>query len=144
MEILFTLVILFCVAWINWILAEKKGRNPHVWFIVGLFFGFLSLLILWLLPSLKQTKGESDLVPVPEPVLEIKPTSDTASHAQWASDRWYYVSLEGVQMGPIDFSLVQEMMKDNRVRPETYLWCEGMENWKRCRDLSFGQKLLVK
>lgn len=48
--------------------------------------------------------------------------------------RWYH--LQGAeQVGPLGLDAVRERVLDGTVHPDTYVWCEGMDDWMRARDV---------
>lgn len=49
MELLIILIVTGLIAWLNYYLAEQRGRNPVGWAIGGFVFGLLSTLLLLVL-----------------------------------------------------------------------------------------------
>lgn len=47
------------------------------------------------------------------------------------SAQWYY-DAGGRQAGPLDESMLVELIRNKDVRPETLVWREGLENWSPC------------
>ncbi len=49
-------------------LAKKKGRNPRIWFFIGLLFGAFGVALLYLLPLFEKLKAKKAVVqPKPLP-----------------------------------------------------------------------------
>ena len=42
---------------------------------------------------------------------------------------WYYLE-QGQQRGPVSDEEFPGLIQSGVIRPETYLWCEGMAEWK--------------
>lgn len=112
--------------------AEQRGRNPFLWFFIGMFFGFLGLLVLFLLPSAKkenvatprpeEREDPRQVLMTPPPVLTEKPLEQR---------EWFYLDLTHQQQGPVSFQEVERLWKENQISARTYLWSEGMGDWKR-------------
>ncbi|MDB6081926.1 MAG: putative rane-associated protein [Chlamydiia bacterium] len=102
-------------------IAVPRGRNPTLWFCLGAFFGFLGFLAVFLLPPAVPAleKGGIVLKPITKPVSPLIEKS------------WFYLDGERLQQGPFPFSTLQKLWKDGSIIPSTYVWQEGMENWKK-------------
>jgi hypothetical protein len=48
-----------------WFLARARGRSPVLWALFGLLFFPLALLLVLLLPSLKEPQGPKAMRPLP-------------------------------------------------------------------------------
>ena len=53
--LIFWIAMAFVCAWV----ADQKGRNPIAWAAWGFFFGIFALLVLAIVPSLKETDDAS-------------------------------------------------------------------------------------
>ncbi len=63
MNFVFMLIIFGCAAYS---VAVSKGKNPYLWFVVGLVIGPIAVLILAFYPAkakVRQTKPGSDTIP---------------------------------------------------------------------------------
>jgi hypothetical protein len=47
-------------------------------------------------------------------------------------DKVWFIEINGVRQGP--FSIV-DLKRDARVTPDTYVWKEGFDTWKRIKDV---------
>lgn len=101
-------------------LAKKKGRSERNWFLLGLFFGWLSPLILYFLSPLSSIKGEEKPIP-PPPALEEK-------------KEWFYIDKAFEQKGPITLNELKALYKTAALSEQSYIWREGMEDWKKICD----------
>lgn len=104
--------------------AKKKGRNPFIWFFIGLTLGVFGVLLAWILPpaALKQ--------PIPLPSSPLRPKSDA-----WLK-MWYYLDHTHQQKGPFDFADFAKFLKKKDFSETSFVWGEGMgTEWKRLADL---------
>lgn len=133
-------------------LAKWQGRNTPLWFILGLLFPVIALILLFLLPlpikggrkktplfnqrpqTTNQTekKGQKtggvviDITP-PDPFKEVK--TDIASTC------WYYLEKGHEQRGPMSFEAFKRAWKEGRITPTTYVWNESLTEWKLFSEL---------
>lgn len=85
-----------------------------------MFFGIFGLLALFLFPK-EQSKPlgeEITVLPVIEP---MKPELAT---------QWFYLDEMHVQKGPIALSELKELYKNQVISDKSYVWSEGMQQWK--------------
>ena len=54
MELLINVIILSCFGAITAIIANNKGRSAVGWFFIGFFLGLFGLILVLVLPNLKQ------------------------------------------------------------------------------------------
>jgi hypothetical protein len=50
---------------------------------------------------------------------------------------WYYGE-NGEQKGPVDEATFRQWVAEGRIRPETLVWCDGMENWQAWSAVAAG------
>lgn len=143
-ETLIGLVIILLMSTLTAYVAWKRGRNPTFWFLIGLFFGWLGFLVVYFLPKqeevLKQRGEEVSGVrkkeapePVAEPItLEIEPIQNVVSEEAC----WYYLDKAHAQQGPLAALTLEELWKKQEIVSKTFVWKEGMSDWKRIEDLS--------
>jgi len=118
--ILTIIVGLILGAWAS-VMADNRGRDSTVWFFLGFCFGILAIAVLFILPNLAEKEEEepSVAVPAPEPLIEDPEMKD-----------WYYLDLNNEQAGPVSFDILLELYENKKISSTTYVWCEGMEEWK--------------
>jgi hypothetical protein len=58
-----------------------------------------------------------------------------ATGSQYAAAPWYFDGGEGRRMGPLPFDDLRAAWRRSEVGPETFVWTEGMADWKRVREL---------
>lgn len=49
---------------------------------------------------------------------------------------WYYLDASRKTNGPIAFPELHSLWKTQGLNENSYLWAEGMENWKKVHELS--------
>ena len=99
-------------------LAKKRGRDPAWWFVVGLLAGIFGLIALFFYPPVVQSEVAP---PKPPPA----PVDDAL-----ALKAWYYLDSEHKTLGPTTLADLQKI-----ATPATYVWCEGMQDWKKIEEL---------
>lgn len=130
-------VIIICLllGWVTSYYAQKRGRDPFIWFIAGYFFGLLALLLLFILPAvpISPQKNESS-----DDTLKIAYVPEN-----FAGD-WFYVDNEKAQQGPVTFERLQELWQEKVIQHQTYVWRENMPNWQFIKDIPGLQEVLMK
>lgn len=104
--------------------ADQKGRDGRIWFAIGLFLGFLGLLTLFLLPSIKQEVQEVKEEPLPQSTFGFQKKD------------WFYLDEERNQTGPVGFNALINAWKENKINESSYIWSEGMDKWSRVNELT--------
>ena len=100
-------------------LAGYRGRDTRIWFAVGFFFGLLGLLALFIMPDLSKKQEESSIEVDVEPVIPYA-----------EMNQWFYLDSDDQQKGPVDYSFLKGLFEDKKISSTSYVWCEGMEEWK--------------
>lgn len=109
--------------------AGQRGRDPFAWFFIGMLLGILGLLLLFLLPPLSSSSQGG----VPEEIAVEKPKEES-----WTGIRlkeWYFLDSEHKQVGPNPYSALRDMWISKKISDQTYVWCDGMENWKKIGEM---------
>jgi Na+/melibiose symporter-like transporter len=101
---------------INAYFAKRSGRNPYLWFSMGVFFGVLSLAALFFL-NFKVKKPPQKILP--------KPIED--------SKLWYYL-LNNEQLGPVSLNKISSLLQEGKITDSTYVWNETLEKWKSLKE----------
>ncbi|NGX38739.1 MAG: hypothetical protein KR126chlam1_00049 [Chlamydiae bacterium] len=104
-------------------MAHQKGKNPYLWFFLGVLFGIFGLLFLLfgdraMRPRQKSKKDET--------VIDITPTFDP-EHKKFF---WYYLGPQNTQNGPMSFDALTKAWTEGKVTKSTYVWNESLDNWK--------------
>lgn len=108
-------------------LAKRQGKNPYVWFILGILFGIFGLFFLFFNPvSKKQAKSAPETAPGPT-TIDITPKVTSVDKDKF----WYYLDAQNKQFGPMSFDALRRAWQEGTVTQETYVWNENLEHWKR-------------
>lgn len=103
-------------------IAQKKGRNPYLWFGIGCFFGLLGILAIFFIKPVKKTL-----------VTNLTPVRPSLPHRMW-----YYLDGQSQQFGPMSTNALQSAFREGKVSSASYVWHEGMQQWesfeKVCQD----------
>ena len=114
--------------------ARKRGRRPIIWFFLGITFGFLGLLALYLLPS-KKASAPSPLSPSPKaPALLQKPEEPL--------QLWHYLDHSAKPQGPMSTEGLRNAWIHRTIVPSTYVWTDSMKNWEKIENLPDLEKQL--
>ena len=138
-ETLVGFVIILLMGTLTAYIAWKRGRNPTFWFIVGICFGWLGFVVVYFLPKqeevLKQREEELSKDQKKEALRmeKIEPVKEE-SHSQEPS--WFYLDKEHKQHGPVLAAIIENLWKKQEIVPTTFVWKEGMQDWKRVEELS--------
>jgi GYF domain 2 len=121
--------------------ANQRGRDPFIWFIVGMFLGLLGLALLFFLPSYS---SEGQLSEESEKHVETSPEEPAFSDRshEYLIKEWFYLDGQRQQQGPMRFEALKSVWGQGRLSIESYVWCDGMENWKKIEELPFLKKAL--
>jgi hypothetical protein len=119
--------------------AKKQGRNPYIWFFVGLFLGIFGLLLLLMLPLMSRFKNSMQAKkepPKPSPV--ISPIGSILMNA--ASDEhknlmWYYVNGASEQKGPMSFTAFDRDWQEGKLMASNFVWNELLTEWKTFKEI---------
>jgi hypothetical protein len=105
--------------------AKRKGRNPYLWFAIGCFFGIFGIFAVFFL------KSPPKKAPVPSKTV----TSESLARKSLPYRLWYYLDENEQQIGPISTSALEDAWEQKKISLATYVWHEGMENWKRWEEI---------
>ena len=104
--------------------ARFRGRSPQKWFFIGLFFGWLGLLLLYILPS-KVLGEEIKVPPIP---------SETPVEKLEQSERggeWFFLDREKNVCGPVTDRILKDKWKEGQLSSESWVWNESIVDWKQ-------------
>lgn len=131
MELFTSIILWLLMGAITSYFSRRRGRDPIAWFFIGMLLGLLGLLLLFILPAIKPVVekevigGETIVV---EPI-KVEPVDELLLN------EWFYLDKSRHQQGPISFSALRDCLLQGVIDENTFLWCEGMDNWKRLREL---------
>lgn len=121
--------------------ALRRGRDPYAWFAIGILLGLLALLLLMVLPDLaKGEKGESDNKNDKDEMnneimdVMVTPALEPSQQDVLAKD-WFYIDRDYKQQPAVAYNVLKELWDAGKIDTKTFVWSEGMPEWKRIGDL---------
>ena len=115
--------------------AKKQGRNPLLWFSIGLFLGVFGLILLLLLPFLQKLQKKSAAKKQPQIVelVDIVPVSPLSRILDplFTNTLWYYMDQTSTQKGPMSFAALENDWKEGKLLTTSYIWNEKLTDWKQ-------------
>lgn len=140
METMLSLFLVFAMGAITAYYAGQRGRDPFAWFLIGLFLGIFGVILVFILPSLedekKITSDESQVYRFQKNLLEVEAVEATHTQNQeFLTKEWFYYDLNKTRQGPVTVEELKKMWKDKVLNGETYVWCEGLDDWKKIQEL---------
>jgi hypothetical protein len=129
MQTLLTLLLSFVLATGCSHYAKRRGRNSTHWFFAGLFFGIFAFIVLFLLPVKKANAAPASQEPT-APVQNL-----TILQPDHVGKLWYFLDDGKTQFGPMSFDALSNAWKEGKVREQTFVWNESMENWRRFQEV---------
>lgn len=120
------------LGWISSRMALRRGRNPALWFFLGVILGVIAVAILYFLPS-KQTLAPVAGREIAPSTIAVSPSEDISTKPP--EKLWYYLDKEKNQHGPMSVYALQEAWDNDLITASTFLWNEDMENWARLENL---------
>jgi hypothetical protein len=105
--------------------ANRNGRNPYLWFTLGVLFGIWSFIILFFLGYQERRKASKTF-----------PTLTSSSKISIIKDSkfWYYLNNDKKEIGPMSSSMLQNLYQSGKVTNSTYIWNEDFKDWKYLKD----------
>lgn len=134
-------------------LANQRGRDPYIWFALGVVFGLLALFLLFVLPAVKSEKEWEDdqkneiLVERREEQLKEQEKLENAPDLQPQSIEakdWFYLDKARQQRGPLSFYVVNELWQGGEIDVQTLIWTEGMAEWKKVQEVPQLNEVLMR
>lgn len=115
--------------------AKNKGRNPVMWYILGMLFCLLALIVLSLLPSLKTPAQISDETEENEDEKLSGSGFDEKKILAYQQNEWFYLGEDKQPKGPVGFNDLKTLWMDGLLESRSFVWTEGMVNWKRISEM---------
>lgn len=132
MQLFLTIALCLMIGAATAYFANQRGRDPLIWFMIGMLLGIFGFLLLFLLPPVT----EEGTVDEAEEVYEAKaePTHRYATHEYLIKD-WYYYDHDRTRQGPIRFEKLKDLWKDSEINEESFVWSEGMNDWQKIENV---------
>lgn len=105
--------------------AKKRGRDPYVWFFIGMLLGIFGILALFIMPSLKTDAPAEEARVEPMIIEELPQEPKKLFHLK----DWHCIDTEKVQRGPLSFRELKSLWNKGQLLPHSYVWTEGMTVW---------------
>ena len=134
MQLLFSFIIWFLIGAATAYFAQQRGRDPFIWFMIGMFLGLLGMLLVFILPSLEETE-EHDSEGHEEHIEEIPPSFLPTKAHDYLIKEWFYLDPAHHQQGPCRFEVLKEKWGQGNLSNISYVWCEGMNQWEKIEDI---------
>jgi len=120
--------------------ANQRGRDPYLWFAIGLLLGIFGLLLVFILPpAVEETEtNQTTKMQSSSPssvILEVTPevVVDAPKHDYLIKD-WFYFDKAGQQQGPVGFDYLKNLWKEGKINALSFVWSEGMEKWLKIEE----------
>ena len=143
MSMMLTIFLLMVMGAATAYLAYQRGRDPYMWFVIGIFFGVLAMLLLVILPvvtneeELKAQEKSKELVDRREEQMKEQEKLENAPNLQPQSvetNEWFYLDKTRQQQGPFSFYVINELWEGAEINAHTLVWTDGMAEWKQIQD----------
>lgn len=137
LNLLPSFILLLMIAGLTAYYANTKGRNPLLWFIIGILLGIFAPILLFFFPQAKQ-EGDYPTMSVsnPDPSLEVKTPPKFLEEKKGQEDQlWFYLDENHQQMGPVSIIALRELWNRGSLDLNRYVWTEGMEKWEKVDQL---------
>lgn len=114
-------------------IAKGRGKNPYLWFGLGMIFGLFGVIFAFFIPAKKGRRRPGSQHPTKEQVvtLDITPTLGSFSKESY----WYYLDGQNAQQGPMSYDALKRSFFEGKVKTSTYIWNEQLENWQAFSDI---------
>lgn len=133
MELFLSIVIWMILGISTSYAAKERGRDPVLWFVIGLLLGIIGLILVFILPKsgskIKESSEDSNLS------AKMLSQQEMLLPADYRLKQWFYLTDEQEQLGPFTFDEITEKKKKAVISDNTFLWCEGLKEWHSYSEL---------
>ncbi len=109
--------------------ASQRGRDPLLWFMIGMMLGLLGLLLLFVLPIAVPETAETITKSSEEKEDRPPPSPEDLSNDYLIKD-WYYYDNHQARQGPVRYEILKALWQSGDLTEDSFVWCEGMNEWK--------------
>lgn len=139
-DVLLSFILLLIIASFTAYYANRKGRNPLLWFIIGVLLGIFAPLILLFLSSVKPVDSDIPTMSVSNPdpsldQLDQAPPQVNLQSSEEENKLWYYLDQNHQQIGPVSIIALRELWNRGQLEITSYVWSDGMEQWQKVDSL---------
>lgn len=142
MSMLLTFILWFLMGGITAYFAFQRGRDPFIWFVLGILLGVLALLVLFFLADLSAKAPGDTSTSIPQQQqtffgLEAPqdPPQELKEQA-FLTKEWFCIDRTFRQLGPMDFETLKSLWIKSDIDENSFVWAEEMPEWKKIIDLS--------
>jgi hypothetical protein len=109
-------------------LAKMRGKNPYLWFGLGMLFGLFGVLFLVFSPKTKKSNlsPQTQQAKYQGETIDIDPPYDPKLN----QFLWYFLDKDNGQHGPMSFDALHKEYRGFTVTGETFVWNETLANWQ--------------
>jgi hypothetical protein len=151
-NMLLSFILLLIIASLTAYYASRKGRNPLLWFIIGILLGIFAPLILLFFPAVKNNVTDNGMptMTVSPPdhahqqLSQPPPTPAELKRQQEEEKLWYYLDQNHQQVGPVSVVALRELWHRGQLELNNYVWTDGMEQWEKVDNLPQLKEVLNK
>lgn len=113
--------------------AHVRGKNPWLWFAIGIAFGLLSPILLLFFTTGNQTKNDKQ----PEEKKSVLPPEPTATPTMAHEDDavWFYLNKQREPLGPVSLVALRELLDRGELNETDFVWTKGMNDWKKIQEI---------
>lgn len=151
-NMLLSFILLLIIASLTAYYASRKGRNPLLWFIIGILLGIFAPLILLFFPAVKNSvtgNGMPTMTVSPpdhthQQLPQPPPTPAELKRQEEEEKLWYYLDQNHQQVGPVSIVALRELWHRGQLELNNYVWTDGMEQWEKVDNLPQLKEVLNK
>jgi GYF domain 2 len=132
MRMFISITLLLFFSFLSAYIAKRRGRDPVAWFMIGVLLGIFAPILLMILKPLDSKARDvekNEDVQLGQMIEEDAPSPNL-------SKDWFYMDSAYLQQGPVNFLALKTLWEDKNINPATYVWAEGMADWKRVAEVS--------
>lgn len=115
-------------------LAQKKGKHPLIWGIIGFSLSIFGIILFLLQDYFDRKKAKKIKVLEKKQSLEPPPVEDF----------WYYVDSGCHKIGPVKLRDLENAWEKSNINENSYIWKNGMPEWKKIKEIPEVSKDLAK
>jgi hypothetical protein len=133
-QLFLTILLLLMIGSATAYFADQRGRDPLLWFMIGMMLDLLGLILLFLLPVINPETTENPPHDTSKPAeLESQPSQDM--HHDYLIKDWYYYNSHHERQGPVRYDALKLLWQAGELKEESYVWSEGMGEWKQIEQI---------
>ena len=121
-------------------IADKRGRSSTFWFGIGFFVWFMPFVLFFLPPlhdsQSKRQLATADISLVPGSSIDFQSVSLKGTHFKDLENKeWYFLDNSHTQQGPMSYSTLKQIWKEEKMHTSSFVWADPMENWMKVHEV---------